>query len=197
MKTVRVLIALCALLMAMACGEGPSGGNLEPAPAAGVIRYRLDKESSIVFLGPEDSTRPAQMEKLSGVLDLAYTHNPNTFFSFSIQRLALSSASFAVKMVLPGTQLSISTNLRFHVRSSSNGLMLGGGDRGFVEANTLSILGDLVAIQIAAVINGNEVELNGRGNQGTFAGSESGVKLTGLSASGGGYTITIFAAPDD
>lgn len=166
MKTVRVLIALCALLVAMACGEGPPGGNLEPTPAAGVIRYRLDKGSSIVFGVPKDSTRPAQIEKLSGVLDLAYTHDPNTFFSFSIKRIALSSASFSVT-----------------------------GDRGFVEANTFNFLG--VNIRIACTINGNAVELSGQGDTQTFAASESGVKLTGLSASGGGYTITIFAAPDD
>ncbi len=143
-----------------------NGCNLAATDA---IPYRLVSDSTIV--SPEAGD-PPKRESLNGTFVLVPTtpQPPNTLFDFTIQRIRFRSGAFV------GSSYAID------------------GGMGFISATTLDPTQPLT-IRATVTIDGEPVQLEGRGSSETFS-TDPHPTFTGLKLSGSGYQLTIFALPE-
>lgn len=164
---VRTSVVGVALVLLLAAACGDGGAPESSGRGPGVSTYRLTDGSEIRFVDPTGSGSEVVTEALRGTFDLA----PTT-------QIPHSSFDYAI--------------VRIDFQSQSFSVV---GTEGSLRSTLLSPLVP-VTITAAVKINGQPVDLLGFGSRSTYEGGAT-LRWTGLEAAGGGYTIRIFADPEE
>ena len=173
---VSIVVLLVPLLL-VACG-----GNHSGAPAGERVSYTLTPGSQIVFSPPPPIKAPTIVQPLSGTFTVVRgaVPGPNALLHFSVTSFRFQSSDFTI-----------------------------GGNTGSIDASTIPI--PLQAQMSATVsINGRSVELNGSGpfesstDPPAFrdlevcgAEGESAVTCDEIHSGAGGYSLLLFAVPNN